>query len=89
MINTELERYIYEEVVPRYREFDDAHKEDHALTVIAQAMHLLEGREVWVASQECTDPLWLISVDKNMLLAAAACHDLGLTNGRDNHHMDS
>ena len=24
-----------------------------------------------------------------MLLAAAACHDLGLVNGRDNHHMDS
>ena len=45
MINTELEKYIYEEVVPRYREFDDAHKEDHALTVIAQAMHLLSGRE--------------------------------------------
>ena len=24
-----------------------------------------------------------------MLLAAAACHDLGLVNGRDNHHIDS
>ena len=24
-----------------------------------------------------------------MLLAAAACHDLGLVNGRDNHHVDS
>ena len=89
MINTELEKYIYEEVVPRYREFDDAHKEDHALTVIAQAMHLLEGKDRWVASQECKDPLWLTSVDRNMLLAATACHDLGLVNGRDNHHMDS
>jgi uncharacterized protein len=28
-------------------------------------------------------------VDRNVLLAAAACHDLGLVNGRDNHHMDS
>ena len=89
MINTELEKYIYEEVVPRYREFDDAHKEDHALTVIAQAMHLLEGRDEWVSSHECTDPFWLTAVDENMLLAAAACHDLGLVNGRDNHHMDS
>ena len=89
MINTELERYIYEEVVPRYREFDDAHKEDHALTVIAQAMHLLEGKDEWVSSHECTDPFWLTAVDENMLLAAAACHDLGLVNGRDNHHMDS
>jgi uncharacterized protein len=89
MINTELEKYIYEEVVPRYREFDDAHKEDHALTVIAQAMHLLEGKDEWVSSHECTDSFWLTAVDENMLLAAAACHDLGLVNGRDNHHMDS
>ena len=89
MINPELEKYIYEEVVPRYREFDDAHKEDHALTVIAQAMHLLEGRSEWVSSQSGVDTIWLAEVDENMLLAAAACHDLGLVNGRDNHHMDS
>ena len=89
MINPEIKKYIYEEIVPRYREFDDAHKEDHALTVIAQAMHLLDGRDEWVSSHECTDPFWLTAVDENMLLAAAACHDLGLVNGRDNHHMDS
>lgn len=89
MINTELEKYIYEEVVPRYREFDDAHKEDHALTVISQAMRLLEGREEWVGSQVSADKIWIAEVDENMLLAAAACHDLGLVNGRDNHHMDS
>lgn len=89
MINQELKKYIYEEVVPRYREFDDAHKEDHALTVIAQAMHLLSGRDEWVASQADVDTIWLADVDENMLLAAAACHDLGLVNGRDNHHLDS
>lgn len=89
MINQELKKYIYEEVVPRYREFDDAHKEDHALTVIAQAMHLLSGRDEWVASQADIDTIWLADVNENMLLAAAACHDLGLVNGRDNHHLDS
>ena len=89
MINHELKKYIYEEVVPRYREFDDAHKEDHALTVIAQAMHLLSGRDEWVASQADIDTIWLADVNENMLLAAAACHDLGLVNGRDNHHLDS
>ena len=89
MMNTELEKYIYEEVVPRYREFDDAHKEDHALMVISQAMHLLAGWDEWVASQQDVDPIWLQSVNRNMLLAAAACHDLGLVNGRDNHHTDS
>ena len=89
MINPDIEKYIYEEVVPRYKDFDDAHKEDHALTVISQAMHLMKGRDEWVASQEYVDHVWLTPVDENMLLAASACHDLGLVNGRDNHHMDS
>ena len=89
MINPELERYIYEEVVPRYRNFDDAHKEDHALTVISQAMQLLKGRDEWLAAQNGPDAIWLTPVDENMLLTAAACHDLGLVNGRDNHHTDS
>ena len=30
-----------------------------------------------------------VPVDKDVLLTAAACHDLGLINGRDNHHTDS
>ena len=89
MINQELERYIYETVVPKYRNFDDAHKEDHALTVISQALSLMEGKNAWVASHEDADQIWKTEVDVNMLLAAAACHDLGLVNGRDNHHMDS
>ena len=89
MINPEIERYVYETVVPKYRDFDDAHKEDHALTVIRQAMHLLEGRAEWIGKQNGVDPIWKTPVDKDMLLVAAACHDLGLINGRDNHHMDS
>ena len=74
-MKTDLEKYIYGEIVPRYREFDDAHKEDHALTVIGQALKLMEGSDV--------------PVDRDILLTAAACHDLGLINGRDNHHTDS
>jgi uncharacterized protein len=89
MRNQELERYIYEEIVPRYGSFDDAHKEDHALTVISQALSLMEGKDAWIALNEDTDPIWKTDIDENMLLAAAACHDLGLVNGRDNHHMDS
>lgn len=89
MINPEVERYIYESVVPQYRNFDDAHKEDHAQTVISQALHLMKGKDAWVAMNEDASPLWKTEIDGNMLLAAAACHDLGLVNGRDNHHMDS
>lgn len=75
MKEQEIKEYIYREIVPRYTAFDDAHKEDHALTVIDQAMKLIEGRESLV--------------DRNIVLMAAACHDLGLINGRDNHHTDS
>lgn len=88
-INPTLEKYIFEEIVPRYASFDAAHKEDHALTVISQALELLDGRDSWVAEQAAVEPFWLTAVDRAMLLTAAACHDLGLVNGRERHHLDS
>ena len=88
-INPTLEKYIFEEIVPRYASFDAAHKEDHALTVITQALELLDGRDGWVAEQAAVEPFWLTAVDRAMLLTAAACHDLGLVNGRERHHLDS
>ena len=88
-INSTLEKYIFEEVVPRYASFDAAHKEDHALTVIRQALKLLDSRDRWAAAQADVEPFWLTHVDRAMLLTAAACHDLGLVNGRERHHLDS
>lgn len=88
-INSTLEKYIFEEVVPRYASFDAAHKEDHALTVIRQALELLDGRGRWAAAQADVEPFWFTHVDRAMLLTAAACHDLGLVNGRERHHLDS
>ena len=88
-MKTSLQEYIYECIVPQYGEFDNAHKEDHALAVIGQAMKLLEEKDAWVKAQENPESIWLESVDRNLILTAAACHDLGLVNGRDNHHMDS
>lgn len=84
-----LDRYVYEEVVPRYAGFDQAHREDHALTVISQALELADGLESWLAVHQEADAVWHTPVDRNILLAAAACHDLGLVNGRDRHHLDS
>lgn len=84
-----LDRYVYEEVVPRYAGFDQAHREDHALTVISQALELADGLESWLAVHQEADAVWHTPVDRNILLAAAACHDLGLVNGRDRHHIDS
>ena len=42
MRTTQIDNYIYEVIVPRYAVFDAAHKEDHAQTVINQAMKLLD-----------------------------------------------
>ena len=76
-----LERYIFNEIVPKYSSFDTAHKEDHALTVISQAMNLLERMPEDVRNVQ--------KINEEMLLTAAACHDLGLVNGRERHHLDS
>ena len=115
MRNSEIEAYIYNEIVPRYSAFDNAHKEDHALTVIRQSEALLDGRAVWLAEQAEADKasraseeqaeagkgsrvreeevgtgsIWNAPVDRMLLIMAAACHDLGLVNGRENHHLDS
>ena len=72
-INSTLEKYIFEEIVPRYASFDAAHKEDHALTVISQALELLDGRDGWVAEQADVEPFWLTAVDRAMLLTAPCC----------------
>jgi uncharacterized protein len=89
MRDSEIKAYIYDEIVPRYSAFDKAHKEDHALTVIRQSEALLDGRAAWLAEQAEADSIWSAPVDRMLLMMAAACHDLGLVNGRDNHHLDS
>ena len=86
---TEIDNYIYKTIVPQYAGFDAAHKESHALTVIDQAMKLLDDMPLWLEQQEVTDSQWLVTVDRQILKMAAACHDLGLINGRDRHHLDS
>lgn len=86
---TALEKYIYEEIVPQYARFDSAHREDHAMTVINQAIMLMEGRDRWIASHPEYAEHWNSVIDRNILLTAAACHDLGLINGRERHHLDS
>ena len=95
MRNPEIDNYIYEVIVPKYADFDAAHREDHAHAVIDQAMKLLDDMPRWVEEQakgavgQCVDEEWLVPVDRSVLKMAAACHDLGLVNGRERHHLDS
>ena len=89
---TELENYIYNDITSRYAGFDPAHREDHVLTVIRQAMDLLEKMPDWIAGQKAAGndvSEWDVPVRRDILLAAAAFHDLGLVKGRENHHLDS
>ena len=95
-VRESLARYVFEEIVPQYAGFDPAHREDHASTVIVQAMELYDRMEPWLAEQTGeVSAYWksLIphsgSMEREILLAAAACHDLGLKNGRERHHLDS
>ena len=89
---TDLENYIYKDIASRYAGFDPAHREDHVLTVISQAMELLDRMPGWIAGQKAAGndvAQWDVPVRGDILLTAAACHDLGLKNGRENHHLDS
>ena len=89
-IREDVVRYVFDEIVSRYAGFDPAHRENHALTVIEQAMSLLDGRTAWLKGQSTeTAELWSEEIDREILFTAAACHDLGLVNGRENHHTDS
>ena len=84
-IREEITRYVNEVIIPQYENFDSAHRTDHALTVIGQAMELLDR----MPEQTSAEDIWNTVIDREMLYVAAACHDLGLVNGRERHHLDS
>ena len=69
-----LVRYLEDEVLPRYDHFDPAHQRDHARSVMQRSMAM--GAHY-------------ADTDAGMLLTAAACHDLGLCEGRATHHLVS
>ena len=69
-----LVQYIETEVIPQYAAFDKAHREDHARAVIDRALRMAEQYP---------------QIDREMLYAAAACHDLGLAVDRGTHHLES
>lgn len=72
-VSPELLQYIEESVIPLYSDFDSGHRQDHVRTVIEQSLRM--------AAQYDVNP--------DMLYAAAACHDVGLSHGREFHHIES
>lgn len=68
-----LKEYIESEIIPRYDNFDGAHRRDHVRSVIGQSLELSRYYDV----------------NPEILYAAAAYHDLGLCEGREKHHLVS
>jgi uncharacterized protein len=66
----ELQRYVEEHIIPLYDHFDKAHQRDHVYMVIRQSLDLAAHMEV----------------DRDMVYAIAAYHDIGLCEGRELHH---
>lgn len=69
-VNRTLQQYIEENILPRYNDFDKAHRQEHARMVISQSMEIAEHQ----------------NVDIDIVYAVAAYHDTGLCEGREHHH---
>jgi len=68
-----MKHYIETEIIPRYAGFDKAHRMEHVLQVISESLKLAQFYEV----------------DERMVYVVAACHDIGLCEGREQHHLVS
>lgn len=72
-IDSSLKAYVEQEIIPRYDNFDTAHRRDHVETVIEQSLRLAQH----------------YAVNINMVYVIAAYHDIGLVGGREHHHSES
>ena len=72
--HNEIATFLELETVPRYDAFDAGHRRDHVHYVMQESQKLAKHYP---------------TVDRDMLLVAAAYHDLGLEVGRDAHHTES
>ncbi len=68
-----FEEYVERVIIPQYAGFDAAHREDHVRSVIARSQELAK----------------FYPVNPQVLCLAAAYHDLGLSEGRELHHIAS
>lgn len=76
-VTTDLQKWVESEILPHYDTFDAAHRHDHARRVIARAMTIGLSLK---KEHTCSDA---------MVYTAAAMHDLGLCEGRAEHHLAS
>lgn len=70
----EIASFLEQEIVPRYDAFDAGHRRDHVHYVMQESLRLAQ---------------YYPTVDPEMLLVAAAYHDLGMEVDRKTHHTES
>lgn len=86
-IPADLIDYVEAEILPRYADFDAAHRVDHARTVIEQSLRLADVVNASERYVEADGTKTCVSMA--MVYAIAAYHDTGLCQGRDTHHSVS
>ncbi len=73
VLDTRLQTYIEQAILPQYDAFDGGHQRDHALMVIDESLKLAREH----------------GADEQMAYVIAAYHDLGLRYDREHHHLHS
>lgn len=73
MINKEIKKYIETMIITKYADFDKGHNLEHVKTVIDESLNL---------AKSC-------GVNLDYAYVIAAYHDLGLSDGREFHHIAS
>ncbi len=72
-INPHLQLYLEKEIIPQYASFDKGHNIDHVEKVIHDSLQIAKD----------------YAVNNNMVYTIAAYHDIGIMQGRENHHITS
>ena len=73
LMDKTLVEYIEKAVIPMYDRFDAGHGREHVTAVVTEALRLAG----------------FYDVDRDMIYAAAAYHDTGLSVDRKTHHLES
>jgi len=63
--------YLYQQIIPIYRHFDQAHQMDHVETIIINSLEIAKDYKV----------------DMDMVYVIACYHDIGIKFGRNDHHL--
>ena len=73
-MNSQIVNYIEEHILPRYENYDAAHRGDHIRGVVERSLQLAAHYP---------------ELNLDMVYVIAAYHDLGLPEGRELHHISS